>query len=404
MAENGKKIVEEARDIYRECVSSGNYTQSHIWEKKGQNISFLRDCIKNCRTPEALENWLNNSDIYGIRCEDKNVYEYMLGWHINLAIHKGIYLATDRYKTPGLIKSLIYCNEIQKYVGAADFNILELGGGNGKFLRVAHETMGVKCVDVDIPESLFCAYVYLRHHIPSSKILFITEESQDFELKDYDFVLCPTNLGSVLFNKKFDVFVNTFSMGEMNNETVRMWIDLIENKLGIKYFYGVNRYLNIYSGEEFRKNENESSVLFDSTWNILEWDLEPDFTRCPYEDGRAARCLRVFMERVRRPVPLPMNHLQEIMMEDWFRYRGNLPSHSRLRGQLVHDFGMEGTLFKLWQAIRKNKSPAAVSMMLEYLNFLSPNKFEEEFYYRNLLLSFSHGQAGFNNQEALQSA
>lgn len=396
------QIIKDAREFYRQTTAHmvGD-PRSHIWRAGSENHRNLERIINTCSEPAEVEDELAKTDMYAIRIPDEKTRGLMMRWH------QQIFKNYERERNPGyqsiletpnLVKMGIYCSEIMGIREALGYRIpeiktiIELGGGNGQFAHVARQMLANKThVDIDIPESLYMAYVCTRARYPEFNVGWYTPESPIGDWRDYDFVFIPAFWAeTILEGEAFDLFINTASMGELPNEMIRQWMNFVQNKISVKYFFGFNRFLNtVYAGTEGfsreRLNENEASVRFDNRWEVLKWEVEPEFARCPYEDPKIARYLEIILARSGEQI-LPADYLEDTKMEDWWRYRAQDPIGTHRSNQLVHDLTMTGTLFKLWNAIRCGQGTEAQLMMLTYLEEQIGRRkglvfFEEEFFY-----------------------
>ncbi len=118
--------------------------------------------------------------------------------------------------------------------------VLEIGGGYGAPGRVwmtndAHRPDFY--VDVDFPESLFFAEVYLRATMPHLPIGYFGEEASDLKT---GILLCPiARLGDLLAQHDFDLIVNTGSMQEMSEAYVEFYMQAIA-RARCDAFYSAN--------------------------------------------------------------------------------------------------------------------------------------------------------------------
>lgn len=187
-------------------------------------------------------------------------------------------------------------------------------------------------------------------------------------------------------------------MGEMRNDVVHYWMDFIQNKISVKNLFTLNRFFNTVDDhhKKFRINENECSVCYDTKWEILNWELEPVYCRCPFIDTLHSRYVEIAairpVERTEEElVSLSDKLLQDALDEDWCRLKGfygdgTMQARSNV---LVNDTPMDGALFKLWESIRFHKNAKNISSMLNYMERVTVNlPFEEKFYYEKLLGEF----------------
>ncbi|MBL8689964.1 MAG: putative sugar O-methyltransferase [Rhodospirillaceae bacterium] len=303
-----------------------------------------------------------------------------------------------RVLSPDFIRTVNIANEIMTYVPAREMRVLELGGGLGHLSRTLR-LLGVakRYVIVDLFETLVFSYCFLRLNFPDCSFHFVTsEEEKAADLRNFDFVFVPTAFTKILEGESFDLFANTASMGEMQNEAIRFWMDFIQNRISVRYLFTLNRFLNLIDPNEhhWRWEENEASVLYDARWRILSWDLEPRFIRCPYVDSVSSRAVKIVAERG-RPVDAVADRaaveatLRDLQFQDW-SVLPHLPIAMSVLVPMVPDLGMSGTLFRLWDAVRlERNTPEVLGMMVRYLHHLSKPlsmEFEELAYYETAFL------------------
>lgn len=382
-------IISEARELYAQTAKDPAYKKSQIWNDQSGNHHDLLRIINTCETPEEVIEELRKTDMYAIRIHDQRTLELMMEWHKRNIFYG--FSVKGLLTTPNLYKMAAYCESIFAHCGQPK-TIVELGGGNGQFSYISKHALGMSLhVDIDIPESLYMAYVCTRHRFPEAKCQWLKNSLYE-RTNDPDFIFVPVGLEYILNDMEFDLFVNTASMGELPNEKIRYWMDFVQNRINVRHFYGFNRFLNTIHGNEVqgfsagRKTENEASVLFDDQWEVLKWEVEPLKARCPYEDPKIARYLEIILARTDHPQICMDHEIGDLKMEDWWRY-GNVDSLGTHRSnQLVNDFTMSGTLFKLWNMIRLGNKEA-IPMILKYFEHIGRAglQFEEEYFYRNLL-------------------
>ena len=120
---------------------------------------------------------------------------------------------------------------------------LEIGGGYGAPGRV-WMTNGLHrpetYIDVDFPESLFYAEVYLRAALPKLDIVYVHENEALTAGAGPRLVLCPIhNIDAVLSAP--DLIVNTGSMQEMSDDYVAFYTEKIERS-NARLFYSFNNF------------------------------------------------------------------------------------------------------------------------------------------------------------------
>ena len=310
-------------------------------------------------------------------------------------------LRQGRLLTPDFLRTVNISREIAAHVPTppGKMRVIELGAGMGHLARTLR-LLGLSRshVIIDIPETLVFSHCFLKKNFPDAKLLLVDDRTPaSSTLSDYDFVFVPALFADRVLDEQFDLFINTASMGEMRNEVIRYWMDFIQNRLSVKYLFTLNRYLNTLIPKEhaWRLEENECSLHYDLRWNILKWEVEPSFTRCPYVDTQIARYVEIIGQRLdavdaeqcrQRAAAL----VRQVKHEDWYRVLPTHPPVMTMRdGILVHNMTMSGTLFKLWEALRLAPTAEAAAMMLRYLDTLlrdGDKELEEVPYYESLLL------------------
>jgi len=434
------KIVQEARDFYHKIRSiydgsrhSRSYQLGQIWGSGGQNMRDMIGIINSDASAVESIRLSDNTAMFSINPSEP-IKEKMVDWYIAYLSRCGHHLfdiditiqesqvtnpnvcvnRAGRLLTPDFLYRVILCLQIQKYCSIPEsrFRIVELGGGCGHLARTLKLFIPNSLyVDIDLPETLYFAYVFLKLNFPHARTCYVTEPSQlrGDGIKEFDFVFIPTIFADCILEHEFDLFCNTASLGEMTNSVIRHWMHFIQNQLKVKYFFGFNRFLNTISlDDEFgqrRLNENECSVLFDANWKILHCELEPPFARSPYEETTVSRNLEIIAERLyETPTKECDNQLrsqqivEDLMDEAWFRFPDRY-IHGTMRSNILsNDLTMSGTLFKLWESIRLYPNKTNVAMMLIYLHTLTRTgcPFEEWFYYKNLFKNLLSSGASEN--------
>lgn len=400
-------FTEEARNFYHEVIkSSTGFIDPSPRGTMWSNINDLKSIIETSQSDGETIKRIQDTYRYSINPTDPRIVRKMVDWYvellgglrdveesnmvINSVIKDGLTLSPDFLRTVCIAKLIRNKCEFK----TSPIKIMELGGGSGHLARTLKLMLPQSTyIGIDIPETLFFAYVFLRLNFPDAKALFITKMGQvtKTNLYAYDFVFVPTLYSGELEKQRVDLFCNTASMGEMNNHAIRYWMDFIQNSICPRYFYGLNRFLNPFSIGGMlahdRLHENEANVLFDAKWNILQWEVEPPHSRCPYEEpSTVTRNLEILAERLSSPQRLGPEVLDDLKDCDWHRLKGQY-IHAALRFNVLrNDLTMDGTLFKLWDYIRLTKSPEAARLMLEYLETIQRDSFpfEEYFYYSKL--------------------
>ncbi len=404
--------------IYKSTGYSESYKLNTFWSQ--ENMKNMRAILNNSSNAQKAIHSVQKTWMFSVNTS-KSIKNKAVKWLLNEQLQRGInifdmpeaiaesqfsfpqnnVLVKKKNLTPDFLRTVSIVHEIKKYCKTKNsrLSVVELGGGCGHLARTVR-LFNTDCsyAIVDIPETLCFSYMFLKLNFPKAKTFYVTDEKQlkNSTLSKFDYIFIPTKFTKVLLDSSFDIFVNTASMGEMDNSVIRYWMDFVQKKLKVKYLFTLNRYLNTIKTDgstDWRLNENECSVRYDASWNILNWELEPPFARCPYVDTVIARYVEIVAEKERaKSLEIRKENadslLKDVMDEDWIRLeKKNNPVMTCRDNILVNDMTMTGTLFKLWESIRLSPSEENVSLMLKYLDTLNRRQdveFEETYYYEKL--------------------
>jgi hypothetical protein len=305
-----------------------------------------------------------------------------------------------RRLTPDFIRTVNVALQIVRYFkpNHRGFDILELGGGLGHLARTM-KLLGHagSHVIMDLPETLVFSFCFLSLSFPQARMLLVEDEesARAIAAGGFDFAFVPALFADAVCERKYDLFLNTASLGEMPNKTIRYWMDFVQNSIDVRYIYTLNRYLNTIDPtlHSWRWEENECSLHYDGRWDILQWELEPRFTRCPYVDTLIARYVEIAAARLKSiDESACAAHAAELLRmvqdEDWYSVKRDSAIMTRGDRILAHDLSTDGTLFKLWNVLRLHPTADAVETLLRYLDTLLAREdrvFEEQRYYEDLL-------------------
>jgi putative sugar O-methyltransferase len=423
---NNQMILIRARDFYAKLCK--RYATEHFYERvplnvfwRDQNMPVMRDIIEGADSPETVVHRAQQTFMFSVNIESAikaRAVDWLLAeqrsrgvdiFSLTSEIQESVYSypgnnveRQGRRLTPDFIRTVNIGQQISRYFKPhkLGFDILELGGGLGHLARTM-KLLGLTSshVIVDLPETLVFSYCFLRLNFPSARIVLVEDEdsARTVMVDSYDFALVPALFADAITARSYDLFVNTASLGEMPNKSIRYWMDLIQNSLKVDYIYTLNRYLNTIdpSLHSWRWEENECSVHYDRRWDIRQWELEPRFTRCPYIDTLIARYVEIAAVRLKTiDEPECASHAAELLRmvqeEDWYNIKGDSAMMTRGDQILAHDLTIDGTLFKLWNVLRLQPSVEAVETLLRYLDTLLAREgrvFEEQHYYEDLFFS-----------------
>jgi hypothetical protein len=289
-----------------------------------------------------------------------------------------------RYSQDFLKKLNIALEVIERFQIGNSSRVLELGSGFGQVGTILHHLKpGLQYVALDLPESLYFAALFLRLTCPDAKIVWVEsaeELAQCLSKKDgCDILLIPCMFADQLAatGSQFDLFINTSSLGEMNNASSQFYLKMVQEKLSVKHAFLLNRLLNGYDHniEPDRAHENGWYFSLDDKWRVASWELEPVFTRIPYAEMFHTRELLWIAtrtaEKVSHAVP------DEIFKQAW--YQGfTLRASVRHANQLVIDTGMDSVLCHLCESARINPTENNMDALIKYLSVIrKPFPFEE---------------------------
>jgi putative sugar O-methyltransferase len=414
------------RQIYAETGYDKEYPLNFFWG--ADNMRQLTDIIN--RPVSALDKiaLIHQTFMFSINTDDVLTQNRIADWYTDYLHTSGMslddfdisiqespfsnpdnsFFRNGRLLSPDFLRTVLLCLEIKKHIkpNTDRTRVLELGAGYGGLARTFRLFFpNVSYVITDIPETLFFSSLFLRLNFPNARVCFVIDEADIAgPLNEYDFIFIPTKFAEVLRGETFELFCNTASLGEMKNSVIRYWMDFVQNKINLRYFFGLNRFLNTIDPErhEWRLDENVCSVSFDERWRILEWQLEPPLTRCPYLETVVTRNLEVIAERIPESAVNPDYNLflstqiaSSVSAEDWYIH-ADKDNTMYLRDNILgHDLTRKGTLFKLWESIRLYPRAENVVIMLKYLDMLRKDKpFEEMFYYEKLLAELGSASTG----------
>ena len=147
--------------------------------------------------------------------------------------------------------------------------ICEIGSGYGGFAeKIIRNYPKAKYLIIDLPEANFLSSYFLSKHFPNKKILLAYEKNREVIYKSdfnkYDIIIIPPWFK--VEEIKFDLFINTRSMMEMDKDVIFKYFEFIQNNISERgYFFNVNRYF---------KNtvKNPLKLIdypYDDNWNTL---------------------------------------------------------------------------------------------------------------------------------------
>ncbi len=270
--------------------------------------------------------------------------------------------------------------------------ILEVGAGYGALARtILLSVPSTRYVIVDIPETLFFAELFLRSEFPHKSFSFVGSNTSDAEMMESDIVLVPTGFRNRINDICFDLTINTNSLGEMPLPVSRGMIEWITKDIQPAKLFSLNRFLNRVSAQ-LAKHRTEAAgcnFLWDSNWDVVDWEVNPGFEQCPYYMSIVTRNLCLLLSHKQQSSDFDQSAaslaLSDIELQDWYRRpywdnfvlksNGNsLPLMSKINPDLTPDLTFNGTLFQLWNIMRLSDSQVttirAKNLLIEYLEYL----------------------------------
>tara|TARA_B100000686_G_C16771428_1_gene965416 strand:+ start:1038 stop:2456 length:1419 start_codon:yes stop_codon:yes gene_type:complete len=463
---NYQNEKDEVRDWYLKVSKrTSNETISDIWENNIEQ-TMLPIIHSNEPVRKKLDK-LFQTNLFAIQ-PDPSSCEFHLDWHISLLKKNGFNLSNlpedfedhdlincmynkkidGRRMSPDFAHRAHYLNEMDKHFKLDEkrLTIAELGSGCGGLARMLKLKHKQSCYLIfDLPETIYLSGSFLKEAFPKLKTLFVEEDTDISNYKEYDFVFVPAGLENKFKGIEIDLFINIHSLGEMPNEVISKWINFIEQVVNVKNIFLLNRFMSPFL-QKNRANENQASLLLGKYWNILKWDYEPEWQRSPYNEISTHPALLIIASKDNVKAEdssyreRSMGLLERAKLQDWYQLvsskeyhspgmfsdiisisllnlSANLPHsiikfikkmtlwnsksvrhafiyyingrilvHPIISGRLA-DFTMSGTMFQLWESIRLHPNLENVGTMIKYFEFLSVGKFiqyEEYYFYKDL--------------------
>jgi len=416
------ELLETSKAYLTSLKASAAYTQwqksfpaSNIWQSNYALIDKILSRAKSAREAVSL---ISDTVLYQVNTREPERLNVAVDWHIHELRSRGLEIKKlppeicdhdlwpkalfvereGKRFTPDFFRIFNFSAQIKKFYPSMPkyATILELGGGLGhlaRLMKIVHPD--ALYTIIDLPETLIFAYMFLRLNFPDKKIMLAQseEEARRFLTLPYDYLLIPNIFADALKGEKFNLFINTCSLGEMANDTVQYWIQMIERHMHVEHVYMVNRFLNMNRPEfnQSRKHENTCMISFDRNWKIDHWQLQPHYLSCPYQGYTHSRYLELFMTRGETPTDQEVEERRKALLHDAYLQEwipaGNISS-SWLNGSFHVDTSSHGIIFTLWEALRLRQDIDSLLAMLQFLDTRTRGygmEFEEAFYWEDKL-------------------
>jgi putative sugar O-methyltransferase len=153
-----------------------------------------------------------------------------------------------------MMMAYYYLNILKQYT---DINkkknavILEIGGGNGNLMSlIKRNIQGATFIDVDLPETISHAILFLKSQFPNAKILMPNEvHGASVQFCEYDFVFLTPSQIHLIPDSIVDISINNHSFQEMTYQMIDEYFHLIQRAGKNKsYFFTANRVEKIPTG------------------------------------------------------------------------------------------------------------------------------------------------------------
>ena len=428
---NDQSIISDARRWTQETLHSAHYSSylnsiGNIWK---DNIQYhLHSIIHSSVTLREIYDKLNKSTFYDINFGPRHLLEASIRWRDCFYTKQFSHSCPPWYISESNLIDDDRCFRLGEHRVSADlmwrltilkrletsipfpierFKVLEIGGGYGAFAR----TMKLKhpqCsyMIADLPHSLFFQYCFLKDAFPDSTHSYITSDNLG-ALPDSDFVYIPHKYLSLLEGTSCFLALNTNSFGEMPLSESSRYAKFIQENMQVEYLFSLNRLLNRINNDLLPSRTHcvGHSFQYDRNWEVIDWEVDPDYERCPFLTTLLTRNAHVIMKRNSTGANASDNakslSLSNVELEDWnttpywhnynLHLNGELgqqypPIMSRADRDLTPDLTMSGTLFRLLEYYRVSGGTAhATRLLIRYLAHLGGilTPFEEFLYLIN---------------------
>ena len=147
--------------------------------------------------------------------------------------------------------------------------ICEIGAGYGGLsTKILNNYSKTKYLIIDLPEANFLSSFFLSRNYPNKKILLAYEKKREViyksDFKKYDIIIIPPWFK--VEEIKFDLFINTRSMMEMDKDIIYEYFNFIQNNISEKgYFFNVNRYFK----NTVKKPIKLTDYPYDNNWETI---------------------------------------------------------------------------------------------------------------------------------------
>jgi hypothetical protein len=126
--------------------------------------------------------------------------------------------------------------------------VAELGAGYGVFAYyLLHELGASSYVDFDLPETLCLAAYFLAKSFPEKRVLLYGEgEYTEQSHREYDLIFMPSYQVERMGDASTDLFMNTFSLGEMAPAAAAMYVGHVARTSRLFFHMNHDRVPNVF--------------------------------------------------------------------------------------------------------------------------------------------------------------
>jgi len=252
-----KGPIKKLKSRVFKAINNPSLLISFIKQRIG--ISVLRSEIKLLNYFDAFEKVMNpgpmvdpefvdsdlfvNQDLFPYRINFRKVKKQP-GSVTSIQDLQQNYFAKDKYELNSqTINSYYVYNILNAYTDITRTRtILDIGAGNGNLLSILYKfTNNTNFVDVDLPETLSLAILYIQDLFPDARLL-MPHEINSYNLDNYDFIFLTPEQIHTIEDSSIDLAINRSSFQEMTHKQIEEYFQLIQRcvKDG-SYFFTCNR-------------------------------------------------------------------------------------------------------------------------------------------------------------------
>jgi putative sugar O-methyltransferase len=238
---------------------------------------------------KAFDAVMSCADVADPHLSSFRINHARLGQHknvfTNVASVKKHYQKWSGYKvSEHIINSYYYQNILRNYIGEEKIGtVLEIGAGNGNLMSIMyHDWAPIKCIILDLPETLAVSIPFLGSLFPTAKFVMPNEVQTIGLYKDYDFAFLTVDQISIIDNNSCDLAINNHSFQEMTQEQIYVYFELIQRVCRDGgFFFTANRVEKIPCGPDSFMIEqmNPPNRFAEYPWNLQNEKLVYEISR-----------------------------------------------------------------------------------------------------------------------------